>query len=175
MLKPDNHNTAQTLSQELLARHPIQDLTQPPSHLVNGEASHLAESLHLPPPSPPAITATSLSPVPNPREAIITTAEDPRDTIPAPFNYVDNSTAAHHSSTATPATPTSPISGSVRSEGARTRNHHASKQRKSNRHRSSFVKWVRKRFRKQGPWTPACFHDKTAGENAIKRAEDQGL
>lgn len=168
----DIHNPAQTVSQDLLARHPTQNSTQLPGHLVNGEVSHLAESLHLPPTSPPAITTTNLLPVPNARKAVITAAEDRRNTIPAPFNYVATSTVAHHSSTATPVTPTSPISSS---EAARTRTRHAPKQRKRNRHRSSFVKWVMKRFRMHGPWTPERLHDRTAGENAIKRAENRDL
>lgn len=141
---------------------------------MNGEASYLAESQHLPPASSPTIPVTSLLPVPNPREAINTAAQDPLGTVAAPFNSAANSTEAH-SSTAIPATPTSPISGNEGSESTRNRTHHAPKQRKSNRHRSRFVKWVRKRFRKQGPWTPVSFRDKTAGENAIKRAENQGF
>lgn len=155
----------------LLTRNPIQDRYQATSHLVKDEASHLAQSQHLPPASPPAITVTYLSPVSNPTA---TAAEDPRHTIPAPFNSVANSAATHHA-TGTPFTPTSPISGSLRSVAARTRTRHAPKQRKLDRHRISFVKRMWKRFRRQGPWTPACFHDKTAGENAIKRAEKHGF
>lgn len=170
--KPDNLHTAQILSQELLDRNPTQDRTQAPNHRLKDETSHLAQSLQLPPASPPVITVTSLSPVYNPREVIA--AGDPHDKIPAPLNSVANSVATH-SSTGAPFTPTSPISKGVDSEAARTRTHHAPKQRKRDHHRIRFVKWMRKRFRKQGPWTPGCFHDKTAGENAIKRAENHGV
>lgn len=125
---------------------------------------------------PPSATSSLLRPKSEEHIHLDTPPQMTASHVPPTTDFSQNSGAESadphlpHLSTATHPIPTSNPTPTLPSP--RTGHPNPSK---TDHHRRRFVRWVKKKFRRQLPWSADSLHNETEAERALKRADSQGL